>query len=29
VEVAYVGLKQLIVGERQGEGASTKPPEAN
>jgi len=29
VEVPYVGLKQLIVGERQGEGAGTKPPEAN
>lgn len=27
-ERPYVGLKQLIVGERQGEGAGTKPPEA-
>ena len=29
LETPYVGLKQLIVGERQGEGAGTKPPEAN
>ena len=29
VQPPYVGLKQLIVGERQGEGAGTKPPEAN
>jgi lipopolysaccharide assembly protein A len=28
-ETPYVGLKQLIVGERPGEGATTKPPEAS
>lgn len=28
-ELPYVGLKQLIVGERQDEGAGTKPPEAS